>query len=50
MNKDPSDEGVDLHTVQLFGEGTVGTACPRIHSHSHFLLVEWLDAVTDKVL
>jgi hypothetical protein len=48
MNRDPSDLGVDLRTVQLSGEGTVGVAQPRIHPHRHFSAVEWLDAEADK--
>jgi hypothetical protein len=48
MSKDPSDPGVDLHAVQLYGEGTTGTTWPRIHPHGHLSPAEWLDATADK--
>jgi hypothetical protein len=48
IRKDPPNLGVDLRTVQLCGEGTIGTTWPQIHPHSHLLLAEWLDAAADK--
>jgi hypothetical protein len=50
MSKDPPDPGVDLHTVQLCREGTIGTTWPWIHPHSLIPLAEWLDTVADKGL
>jgi hypothetical protein len=48
MNEDSLDLFFDLHTVQLYGEGTVRAARPRIHPHSHFSSTEWLDVMVDK--
>jgi hypothetical protein len=48
MSEDPLDLSVDLCTVQLYGEGTIGTTWPWIHLHSHLSLVECLDSAADK--
>jgi hypothetical protein len=48
MDKDPSDLGVDIRIIKLYGEGTVGAAWPRICPHCHLLLLEWLDVVADE--
>jgi hypothetical protein len=48
MSKDPSDLGVDPHTVLLYREGTIGTTWPQIHPHGHLSPVVWLDAAVDK--
>jgi hypothetical protein len=48
MSKDPSDQGVDLHIIQLCEGGTVGTTWPWIHPHGHFSLTERLDSMAKK--
>jgi hypothetical protein len=48
MNKDPLHPGDDLHTIQLYGEGMVRAARPRIHPHGHLLSVELFDVATNK--
>jgi hypothetical protein len=48
MSKKPPDPGVDLCITQLYGEGMIGTTWPRILSHNHFSLAEWLNASTNK--
>jgi hypothetical protein len=48
MSKKPLDPGVDLCIAQLYGEGMIGTTWPRILSHSHFSLAEWLNASANK--
>jgi hypothetical protein len=50
MIKDPSDPGVDLHVTQLYGEGTIRTTWPWIHSYGHSLLTEQLDPIAEKGL
>jgi hypothetical protein len=40
--------GVDIHTVQLYGEETIRTTWPWIYPHSHLSLVEWLGVAADK--
>jgi hypothetical protein len=48
MDKNPSDLGVDLHIVELCGDGTVGATWPWIHPHCHLSSSEWLDVVADE--
>jgi hypothetical protein len=52
MNKDTPplpNPSVDLCIAQLYDEGTVGTTWPQVHPHGHFLLMEQLDMMAEKV-
>jgi hypothetical protein len=48
MSKDHVDPGVDLHIIQLLGEGMVRTTWPRIDPHGNRPHMEWLNPVAKK--
>jgi hypothetical protein len=48
MSKDPWNPSVDLHIIQLFREGTVGTIWRWVYLHGHLSLVERLNPTDEK--